>query len=204
MICIEGHEDYVRLLKRNASALPEAGRIHIVNEMVGTGRFAGTLIGDGTTASLQPANQSQSAKPLDIILSQLSFSLKDVILIKLDTDGYDADVIMSAQNTISAAEPVLFWENYFENQSQLRNLEQMYDNIKTHGYNHLWVFDNFGGLILEQCSLEELKKLNKYIKNQNDDGSSRTMWYTDVLATTSRRFTIASDAISEFRRAYNL
>ena len=61
---------------------------------------------------------------------------------------------------------MLFWENQFHDDVEEQDLHAFYDAIASLGYRHIWVFDNFGNLMLAECSYAALHDLNRYIISQ--------------------------------------
>lgn len=200
ILAIEGHRRFYRLLMQNVKDLPEGKeRIKTANAVVGTGKFSGELACSGTTASRSHGDSLSSSVSLDDVLRNEGQEMDSVVLLKVDTDGYDADVILSAQGLLRRQKPILFWENAFSSKQQLEGLDQLYVALENLGYCHLWPFDNFGNPVLEECSFKAIRELNKYIFAQNFQGATRTFYYIDILATTDRDVEIARAAINSYR-----
>jgi len=96
---------------------------------------------------------------------------------------------------------MLFWENQFFDDVEEQDLHAFYDTIAALGYRHIWMLDNFGNLMLAECSYAALRDLNRYIISQERYACTRTTYYTDVLATTDRHLERARQAVSEYRTA---
>jgi FkbM family methyltransferase len=197
ILSLEASDEFYPLLLRNTAGLP----VLCVHAMVGTGRHGGQLVGSLGTARLVRSDQVSTAEPLDNLLIRAGVPFDEVVLIKTDTDGYDADVMLSSQNIIRAVEPVLFWENYISADIEEEDFNTFYDTIAALGYRHIWIFDNFGNLMLAECTYAALRDLNRYIISQNRYACTRTMHYTDVLAATERYLRHARQAVSEYRTA---
>jgi hypothetical protein len=175
ILCIDGDEESYSLLRKNTANL----NVRTVRALVGTGRYA------------------QSARPLDRLVEAIP--VRDIVLIKTDTDGHDGDVLTSAMLTINAAKPVLFWENEFHNEQEEADLETIYKELSAIGYRHLWVFDNFGNLMLSECDYNTLRDLSAYVASQDKHQCTRTIYYTDVLAATGQSLQCVRSAICEYR-----
>ncbi|HET6379243.1 MAG TPA: FkbM family methyltransferase [Methylocella sp.] len=200
LLCVEGDSQFFDLLQKNISILArESHVVRCVQAIAGTGRYAGALESDGTTAHLAKAKGAElRAASLDDILRAADVPAAAIALLKVDTDGYDADVIFSAEDILAASKPVLFWENYFAAPAQRQDLEALYQSLAGKGYEHFWVFDNFGNLMLRECSARDLISLNGYVASQQFHGCTRTIYYTDILAAPPHQLAQARKAVSIF------
>jgi FkbM family methyltransferase len=203
LLCIEGDDEFFKLLQCNIGNLfAKRERAVIgIKAMVGSGRFSGSLERDGTTASLKQQLQAdgQRAATLDELSRDSGVPAAAIALIKVDTDGYDGDVILSAPNILAASRPVIFWENYFSTREQMRDLEVLYQSLHDAGYRYFWVFDNFGNLMLQECSISNIIDLNKYVASQEFHSCTRSIYYTDILAAADDKLARVRGAISIFR-----
>lgn len=179
ILSIEGNHIYFALCQENIA--PFADRLTCICQIVGT--QAGVLVADGTTASLK--SEAGDATALDALLSD-----GPIALIKTDTDGSDADVLLSGLTAIKRDKPLLYWEN--ENPGARH--EELYGALQGLGYSHLWIFDNFGNMLLADCGYDALRQINRYIANQS--GVVPTIYYTDVLASSEASYMAANAAIS--------
>jgi FkbM family methyltransferase len=128
IFCVEGSPEYYSLLVRNTQGLP----VRCVNALAGSGRYGGTLVQQAGTARLSRSDTDSYAVPLDKLLSKAAIPANEVVLLKTDTDGYDADVILSAESTLRASQPMLFWENFFADSVEERDLDTLYGTIRTY------------------------------------------------------------------------
>ncbi len=201
IICVEAADDFYELLEININALNEGQRerVSALKRMVGTGRFTGTLEQThGGTASLKVDEKTtQNYFSLDFLIDDKSA----VNLIKVDTDGFDFDVIESAKQICKESKPILFWENEISEDFQLNGFEQMYYNLLELGYDTLYIFDNFGNIIFENSNFETLKQLNTYIYSMKKYDCTRTIFYTDVLAVSDKHKGLVTNAIEDYKRS---
>jgi hypothetical protein len=135
-------------------------------------------------------------RSLDDILANW---LDQVVLLKVDTDGFDADVISSGMSMIETSQLMLFWEG---GTSDAIAFESMYEKLAAAGYDRFWIFDNFGNLILNECGTKELKDFDRYVASQYRHHCTRTIFYIDVLASTSKTIVEARIAIAKYRREF--
>ncbi len=123
----------------------------------------------------------------------------DVILLKVDTDGFDFDVITSAKKILSDSEPILFWENEISEDFQNKGSNELYRMLTIRGYKHIYIFDNFGNLISEESDFETLKHINSYVYSMDKYGCTRSFHYTNILATTEKNYLTVKNAINEYK-----
>lgn len=198
-LCVEGHAPFFDMLCSNVKKqLMAPDRFILVNEVVGTGDFVGNLKANESTAHIEVEPCGQPVRSLDSIVAEHQL-LDKVALLKIDTDGFDGDVLLSSTQIINRSEPLIYWENQFCGDKQLNLLERAYEHLSKNGYNHLWIFDNFGNLLLEECTFAALHSLNRYVAAQDGHDCTRTIYYTDVLASKDNYQKAAAEAISRYK-----
>lgn len=197
---IEGDAGFYELLRQNVDYVSDAkGRIRTIKALAGTGIYSGNLVSTGTTASRSEESLGSASSKLDDLLRSDGIALDSIALIKVDTDGFDADVLFSAASTLKASKPMLFWENQFSTAGQMAALEKLYPVLEDIGYDYAWIFDNFGNLLLEECSYRQIEDINKYVAAQQFHGIKKTILYTDVFATASKDVDAGRAAVRSFK-----
>ncbi len=201
--CIEPSNDFYPYLKLNIKMLPQAlsQRLTCFKSFIGSGYVKGELIHQNGTARVQSKDDSSDInyQPLDDLVKKRK---KVVSLIKVDTDGFDYDVLLSGQKTILQDKPILFWENQMFEPFQKDGFIRLYEFLIRVGYKHIYVFDNFGNLLLANTDFENLKSINSYVDSIDTLNLSRTIYYTDILASTDESSLIVEWAISEYKSKY--
>jgi FkbM family methyltransferase len=195
ILCIEGNPDYFIQLLENTKHLP----VRCVRALAGTGKVGGSLVSGGGTARLVRGPTESNARPVDAILQEAEISFSEVALLKTDTDGSDGDVILSTTQTLRGSEPLLFWENDFSDEIEEQEFDSAYEHIMKLGYSHFWAFDNFGNIMLSECSYPRIRDLNRYVASQKYHACTRTIYYIDVLAATDQCVVHARNAIADYR-----
>ena len=198
-ICIEPSDLFFNYLQKNANRIKkkDGQQIKLIKEMVGSGNLSGSLIEDGSTAHIEATdNQTESRHvPLDALTNEYS----DIVLIKSDVDGYDFDVICSAEKILLQSEPILFWENEIFDDFQYEEYKNLYGFLEEKGYTELYIFDNFGNVLLEKSNFKTLKDINTYLYSMTKHNATRTFFYTDVLASTEKRKLTLETAIVDYK-----
>lgn len=119
------------------------------------------------------------SKPLDNIINELNFS--EIRLLKTDVDGFDYDVIKSAEHILKT-NPLIFFECQHEYLNQLEGFQSLFEFLATLGYSNFAIFNNYGQFILNTVNLETINQLLNYVMKQNERKSTRTIHYFDILA----------------------
>lgn len=203
ILCVEPSKEFLPFLKKNTNLinLKDNNRIKIINSFAGTGMFTGEIVHSSWgTASLniEVETKENTHSSLDSLVSDSS----KVSLIKVDTDGFDFDVLKSAKSTLKNSEPILFWENQMFEEFQLTGYDELYELLIKYGYSYIYVFDNYGNLMLEETDFKTLKNLNTYIFSMEKNNCTRSLYYTDVLASTKKNHLIIKKAISEYKKEF--
>ncbi len=203
IICIEPSDLFFPYLERNLKKLKpkDFNRVKIIKQLVGTGVLSGeldhTFVGTATL-KVNGNQKSHTHIPLDQLIEDHS----GVVLIKVDTDGFDFDVIKSAEKILLDSEPILYWENLILENFQKDGYEELYASLTQKGYKYIYIFDNFGNLITEEFNFETLKNINSYLDSMVKHGQTKSMDYTDILAATEKNSLTVRNVISEYKKEW--
>jgi hypothetical protein len=108
-------------------------------------------VGSGGTkkavASLGNSATTLTSKSLDSIIQSQNLDHASISLVKVDTDGYDYDVINSANLLLKNKLPMLFFECQYEDIVQME-IQTLINHLAERGYKNWTIFDNFGALML--------------------------------------------------------
>ena len=173
---------FFKLLAKNAPFIEARGhRIVCVSAIVGPQRTSAFIAQSVLSGKTVLSDQGVSMTSLDHIAETVYPGGCAPILIKVDTDGYDAAVLASGRSIIAACEPVLFWENEicYDN---LQDYFEIYSLLANLGYENYTVFDNFGNIMFETHDCKLLRDMAGYIAGLNAGLSTRTIYYTYVRA----------------------
>ena len=200
IICIEPSDVFFPYLEKNLKKLApkDFNRVKTFKKLVGTGFFSGELnhsVGGTATIKISESLNTVTHIALDKLIKDSS----NVLLLKVDTDGFDFDVIKSAEKILSDSEPILFWENYTFEDYQYKGFDELYSLLTKKRYKYIYVFDSFGNLITEESDFVTLKNLNSYVCSMEKYGCTRTFSYTDILATTEKNYLVVKNAINEYK-----
>lgn len=200
IICIEPSDVFFSYLGRNLKklALKDFNRVVTFKKLVGTGLLSGQL--NHTVAGSAAIKISKRLDSVThIALDKLIKDTSNVLLLKVDTDGFDFDVIKSAEKILADSEPILFWENAIFEDYQCMGFNELYSLLTKEKYKYIYIFDNFGNLITEESDFTTLRNLNSYVYSMEKCGCTRTFYYTDILAATEKNYLAVKNAINEYK-----
>lgn len=189
-LCIEPDADFYRLLKQNVSTLDEQYRHRITclnafvvlntDEQIALEKKLGTA--HKVLADNADSDVSKSFK-LEEIIQVHNIKPQDINLIKVDTDGFDWECLLSLGDLIYDTDAFLYWENQIDrdNTLQSKGYLQLAHYLNKAGYQHFFCFDNFGNF-LAHGNVDFLIDINNYLCRLNEKKTERTFYYVDVLA----------------------
>lgn len=182
--CIEASKHYFSNLKENTDLLRNQCNdlnVFLCNEFVGNEINGIRLEGEGGTKHAVIEGGEIKSRSIYSILSDFNIQSDSVSLLKTDVDGFDWDVIRSSYKSIKHC-PYLYFECEYNNNKQFNSYKEIFIELMKMGYSQFAFFDNFGQYILTTNDLSEIFKLLDYVKRQNHELSTRTIFYYDVLA----------------------
>lgn len=198
VISIEASDKFIHYLHATVNALPDKqkARVKIIKTFVGSGDLSGDLDHSGGTATLNTSSDKESTHtPLDRLVDAVG-----VGLIKVDVDGFDFDVLLSAQQVLEGSKPILFWENVVLNTEQFEGYSRLYKVLESEGYSHIWIFDNRGNLLVEHGKYSDLEAFGQSLLSRSDPN----LGYIDVLACVEADKEKCLGAIKVFKQAYSI
>lgn len=184
LICIEGDLDFFQYLKKNTSTF---SNVMLLNAFVGdqSKEVSAKLIkGNGTGKII--SDKAEGNKMEFLSLKEISFKLNldvaQLSLIKIDTDGYDFDIILGNFEFIKQVNAALFFEYEINSKDSWEKSLNCIEKLSHINYKFI-VYDNFGNFIysVENDFINRFKQLNTYIKSSLENGGG--IFYADVFAT---------------------
>jgi FkbM family methyltransferase len=200
-VCIEPDETFFGYLQNNIlriKAIDKNAEIHAIRSLVGKTITGVSLEGSGGTKKAVMGNKKKSisSQSLDGILS--CGTVSDIRLLKSDVDGFDYDVIDSAETIIASYNPIIFFECQFDYLFQKNSYEKTIVNLEAKGYTEWIVFDNFGEVVLRTNDLQQIFHLFNYLWRQNVLRSTRTIYYYDILTFTKKDNVLIDKVINDY------
>jgi FkbM family methyltransferase len=201
-IAIDPSENFFNYLTENLKTIQQsypATNIIINKSAVGNDSEPYILSEEKGTAKAIKGVNSNASTFLKIKLTKLIASLSIEFkprLIKIDTDGFDYDVLNSGLDLINEHKPILFFECNPESQIQLIGYLDTLKKLEQLNYKNFYIFDNFGEFILNSSDINQITNLIRYFLNQ----STRTFYYIDILAVVTPDTELADAAINEYNQ----
>jgi FkbM family methyltransferase len=206
-ICVEPDEVFFKYLSENALRMRNSNSgasIRLCKALVGKSVGQAALQGRGGTKhavqidELMPGAKSIGSATLDSLV--LPIQSGAVQLMKSDVDGYDFDVLDSAEQLIAEHLPILFFECHYGNSSQKFGYQKTIEALQRRGYREWTIFDNYGDVVLRTREIEALFQLFDYIDRQSAGLTTRTMHYIDVMTSTERHEALLTTVVSDYLR----
>lgn len=196
-VCAEPDETFFGYLERNAEtvrrALPDV-RIDLHRTLVGKAVKASGLAGvGGTRHAVIGGECTIPTRPLDEIVRG-----RGVRLLKSDVDGFDYDVLVSAEEVIATCAPLLYFECQLDQLFQKSGYLRAFEALLGHGY-RFGFFDNFGEFVCATGDAHQIGQLLEYLWRQNTGHATRTFYYYDVLAVAPTDTALIDDAVGLYR-----
>lgn len=211
-MCIEPDKGFSYFLDINVERIRRrysAVRINIYHELVGSLEgTAGCLATAKGTASVVNSKGSKDPllyKTLDNIVKMGNSSPRRAVsLIKVDTDGWDYDVLNSGFGTIDEHKPLLFFEADIRSEEILGKYKDTLCRLDSAGYSHWHIFDNFGDYIMKVDNHEHLIDLLRWVmRSQERAAKNRSIYYVDILCCCQRDSGLASQSILNYLNAHS-
>ncbi len=205
-LAVEPTESYYSLMLENVKMM-DAKYIERIKPLqayisIGDRNKLISLESNGTAIAVQ-GGESLDVPVLSIekMLDKCGVNMNEVGLLKVDTDGFDADCIMSCGELLKTNSPILYYENQVDTKEQYNKYVDLCDYLLESGYKHYFVFDNFGNFI-GRMDGETVKSINGYLATINSYWSPRTFYYVDILCCKEEDGEKAGEIIKKYRQNY--
>jgi FkbM family methyltransferase len=188
ILCVEPTKLFYSLLKKNIANFGEeySNKIRCENcyiAMNSEEKYISNQMGGTAVKEKIALNDVAEASTLTLanLLDKENIQPNCVDLIKVDTDGYDSECIMSLGSLLSQMDAFLYWENQIDTQDEFEKYIQLATYLRDMGYVQFFLFDNFGNYLCEG-DIDVLKDINNYLMRCTLNKSARTFYYVDILA----------------------
>jgi FkbM family methyltransferase len=195
-LCIEGDSEFLELLNKNVETIKESS-VTVVNSYCGDSDEKNdnlkVLSKDGTAKLVFSENtvSNLETKTLDTIISEnKDFSNSNIL--KIDTDGFEINILKGAKKFITTAKPVIhveFTPEFYTSQNQ--NPLELISILVEYGYRSSIFYDNFGKVV-EMVNLKDTDSINKLISRIDN----KEIYYYDIL-------TIHKDTQKRYETLFN-
>jgi FkbM family methyltransferase len=185
-LCIEGTETFLPFLRENARRIGSHVAIEVAFVGDGAAGDAYALQSNdvGTAKLVVDPDRATGiqVKRLDALLAGAA-DFAQPRLIKIDTDGFDFQIITTSVALLSELKPVLFYEYApFERPNGVVDGIKSYQALLQAGYRHFIIYDNFGNYLLHLTgeSMAQFVDLNGFLCSNQVNGVA--VYYFDICA----------------------
>lgn len=142
IIAIEASTYFFSLMKKNISASPNYyGKTRLIHAFVGDPNKSLKLTYTSGTAGASESSESDVSKSNVMALDQIDDG--NVSLIKIDTDGYDGNILLSGLDYIRTKKPILWAETLIPDMGAFSQWSDFLQGIVGF-YDCFYLFDNTG------------------------------------------------------------
>ncbi len=193
VLCIEGNPQFIPFLEYNAAQI---GDVQIAQCFIGKDSESVALekiASQSGTASIVNA-VGESSPNHQILLKSLATIIElypkfqTAKLLKIDTDGYDFNIINNSVETINLLQPILCFEYdiNFSSTGEIEGLEAIEALINI-GYSYFLIYDNFGNYLisLTEQDYEKFIDLSTYLICNRRKSGNAAVFYFDIYAFSS-------------------
>lgn len=206
--CIEPDDLFFSYLNRNANILKGClgeNQIFLEKSLVGKSVKSANLVGSGGTkrsvvnsSSQESLNGTLKSCQLDDLFIARFGTSQPIRLIKSDVDGFDFDVLSSAEILINRWHPLVYFEMHCFDVGQKNGFESVINDLAGCGYVRWIVFDNFGEVVFCSDNASDVIQLGNYVWRLNSSRSTRTVYYFDILACCSEDVSFVDSVIESY------
>lgn len=187
ILAVEPVDEYFELLVKNIDHVDEKENIRPVKYFITyneTKKYTSNKY-DGSANMRDISGTSDDAEASSISLENLikenDIDWKKILLLKVDTDGFDYECILSCGEQLRNINAYIFFENYIIDKDNMNAYNDMYNYLKDMDYEVFYIFDNYGNYLLKGDK-NLLISINEYLIRGREKISKVTFEYTDVLA----------------------
>lgn len=197
--CIEPDPVFFAYLKKNIERVTKQAPVVVAKSQSFVGKAIKSANLEGQSGT-RHAVVSESGDHASVELDELLLGHPDahLKLLKTDVDGFDWDIINSAEKTLSKHQPLIFFECQYDSVFQKENYERTIQWLTEMGYADWTVFDNFGAKMFRTDRVEQVLQVMSYIWEQNCQTTTRTIYYCDILVATAKDRALVDAALAAY------
>lgn len=184
-ICIEPDDIFFKYLEINRKKIQNTYpniQIDTLKIFIGDTTKKVSLVTNthaGTRSTIETESQDGIyMQSLDNVLSNYK---KPIACIKIDVDGFDYDVLFSADTILTTQNPVIYFECDPRNPDQLKQYQNLLPFLHNKKYSNWVLFDNFGSPITTTDDINVVSNVIDYVYWSQFRKTSVTFCYCDIL-----------------------
>ena len=199
-ICIEPEPRFFSFLQKNIQRLGKRLEANVVAFNVAISSKKEKLsfsAQHGTASQIDSVQGAIPAKSLDDMAEEIPRLPEQCRLIKIDTDGFDYDCILSGKKFFSKTSALVFWENDFVNEDSLKNYSEAVNLLIKCGYKKFYIFDNYGNFMVSTLGSDIIYFLSYYQESLTIMKHSNIPYY-DILACQENDIPFIDNVINKY------
>lgn len=180
ILCIEGDDELYEKLEKN---MTQCSNITLIKSYVGekSDLISVNIEKKGWNNTLIPMNETGSLIQITRLddISHPWLNENEIILLKIDTEGFDVPIIFGAKKLIEKSSPIISFEFNRENMKAIGETGmRVFPFLQDLGYENIILYDSTGRYFLSG-KIEDLDLLNDIYKYT---GPNMPIYYIDILA----------------------
>jgi FkbM family methyltransferase len=199
VICIEGDPKYFDILSKNAG---QFSNVQLIRKFIGNPDSSDNFVSikeNGTLRIVENGIGSKSETIRFIRPAEVFSQFKDISLIKIDTDGFDLQIIQSSLEQLGG-NPIIFFEydpKFFL--PYTTDWKLFFLEVEKIGYSSMLIYDHLGGLItcISDFSSSTLYGLHSYIAEKRN-----ILPYYDICLIADKDKDILSALLADENRTF--
>ena len=201
IVGVEPDEDFGKTCIQNIRKNKLEDRFLLVDKFITNekGNFKIEKNKSGSTGSKVATDEPTTNSSIsfsELVLLIPKEQLLSIDMLKIDTDGYDWDIIDSYCESIESHSHVKARFVFFELQTFLNNIgladkdradrtlkhKSAIERLYRNGYDSFTLFDNFGTYLMTTSAIEEIISISDYIGRSQLHNNHSTFYHLDILA----------------------
>jgi FkbM family methyltransferase len=195
LVLVEASDYFFTLLERNTKGLPNS--VTLLQALVGNGQPAqGLLEHWGGTARFVESDGAHDSVPT---VQLKDFAPDATRLIKIDTDGFDYEILKHSREFLHAKAPVVLYENETKTPAALRTSEETLAMLDAVGYRHFILWDDAGHLVGGFDATESVVDIIRCLHANARLSRSRNIHGLDIAAFSAADGSLATTVLQHYR-----
>ncbi len=214
VVCVEPDQFFTSILNRNI----------FENDIQSVIVFPHAISNHKRLVDMQKNHLSSTGNLVDSDNGEMTFTMTEMIdilkldlnrfhTLKIDTDGFDWEILESLKNYYSnEVDSKKFKFIYFELQFYLNSLGfkdqdmewrimqfiNVLSDLKLFGYNEIYLFDNFGTYMFKTRNTDDVLNIVNYIKRSQTLNNASTLWFCDILLCNNNDSIIVEQSLEHY------
>jgi FkbM family methyltransferase len=196
LVLVDPSDTYFGYMQRNTSLF--SNPVELVKGIVaGDGSVRGTLLHERGTARIQTGGPDAIGFK-QFRLSELGDG--NACFVKIDTDGFDYEIIQSSGDFLQHVHPVVYWEGEVNNREELSRAVATVRFLQDLGYAQFAVYDDPGFFLLSTNDISVIEQLHNYLFEVGKHSYRRSIFNYNIAAFHETDSDVADRVIGHFQR----